>query len=79
MNRATSVPKSVLHLDVDKGLNFGLEFFFILNTLLIAVLYPSVVYYDQLLGACHTLISYHNMDAIILLTCLRPLLTVTSV
>ena len=31
----------------------------IIITLLIAILYPSVVYYDQLLGACHTLISYH--------------------
>ena len=24
------------------------------------ILYPSVVYYDQLLGACHTLISHHD-------------------
>ena len=31
-------------------------------TLLIAILYPSIVYYDQLLGACHTLmISDHDI------------------
>ena len=32
----------------------------IIITLLIEILFPSVVYYDQVLVACHTLISYHN-------------------
>ena len=34
--------------------------FIALFLLLIVILYPSVVYYDELLGACHTLKSYHD-------------------
>ena len=36
-----------------------------LFTLLIVILYPSVVYNDQLVGACHTVISYHAIEIIV--------------
>ena len=64
-NGATSVPKSVHRYDADKDLNFDLVF----SLILLSSASPNKSSKRELNG----------MDAITLLTCLRPILTVTSV
>ena len=58
-----------LNKETSKGLALDYDFSFNLKNcaiiiiyLLIAILYPGVVFYDHLLGACHKLKSYHDKD-----------------